>query len=376
MPTLGRQDLKDVLLVANVALSCTEIEDLKHQVLRCLMTVFQSDHSACALAGSSFNELDYERTIIIYQGTYSQQKNVFITPYLERYRHLDPYNRRFPFLPPVSTKEDVALPEELETNEYYNDFLRPHAIEHMMCLLLKSGNRVLGRLSVGRSRHTGNYTSREKAKAELMVPILSRVLEEKMLLEERKGQIELLKSLNVDLVSRGMVILNQALEPVYADEEGERILFSFKAAGKFHEGSPVFPQEELYRHCRELHTLSREQDYPRVLERRLILNAGRMGKPMTVLLRLVRSSPWPPVFVVCFDPDYPGRTLTQSLVGAGLTRREREIAGLILEGLENTEVCDRLFISAHTLETHLKSIHRKLNVHSRTGLFHRLMSLA
>jgi DNA-binding CsgD family transcriptional regulator len=376
MHTLGRQDLKDVLLVTNVALSCTEIEDLRHQVLRSLMTVFKSDNSAFALAGSSFKELDYERTAIIYQGIYSQGDNTFRRPYLERYLRIDPYNRRFPFLPPVSTMEDVAPPEELEASEYYNDFLRPHAIDHMMCMLLKNGTRVLGRLSVARSRYAGNFTPREKAKAELMVPILSRVLEEKILLEQRKEQIELLKSLNVDLVSRGMVILNQALEPVYADEEGERILFSFNAAGKFHEGTPIFLPEELYRHCRELHSLSRNQNYPRNLERRFILNNGREGKPMTVLVRLVRFSSRPPVFVVCFDPDDAGRTLTQSLVEAGLTRREREIAGLILEGLENTEICDRLFISARTLETHLKSIHRKLNVHSRTGLFRRLMSLA
>lgn len=53
---------------------------------------------------------------------------------------------------------------------------------------------------------------------------------------------------------------------------------------------------------------------------------------------------------------------------AGLTWREMEICCLIHDGLGRNEVAERLFISAHTVKTHLKKIHKKLEVNSRTQL--------
>ena len=53
---------------------------------------------------------------------------------------------------------------------------------------------------------------------------------------------------------------------------------------------------------------------------------------------------------------------------AGLTWREMEICCLIHDGLGRNEIAERLFISAHTVKTHLKKIHKKLQVNSRTQL--------
>jgi DNA-binding CsgD family transcriptional regulator len=50
----------------------------------------------------------------------------------------------------------------------------------------------------------------------------------------------------------------------------------------------------------------------------------------------------------------------------GLTRREREIAGLLAEGLTNREIAARLVISQRTAETHVDHILRKLGMTSRT----------
>jgi DNA-binding CsgD family transcriptional regulator len=53
---------------------------------------------------------------------------------------------------------------------------------------------------------------------------------------------------------------------------------------------------------------------------------------------------------------------------AGLTWREMEICCLIHDGLGRNEIAERLFISSHTVKTHLKKIHKKLQVNSRTQL--------
>jgi DNA-binding NarL/FixJ family response regulator len=53
--------------------------------------------------------------------------------------------------------------------------------------------------------------------------------------------------------------------------------------------------------------------------------------------------------------------------GAGqLTRREREVLGLVAEGLTNAEIARRLFISTKTAGNHVSNVLTKLNLRTRT----------
>ncbi len=52
---------------------------------------------------------------------------------------------------------------------------------------------------------------------------------------------------------------------------------------------------------------------------------------------------------------------------ADLTSREREILGLICQGLTDPEVSDFLRLSRNTVRNHLASIYSKISVHSRTA---------
>jgi DNA-binding NarL/FixJ family response regulator len=48
-----------------------------------------------------------------------------------------------------------------------------------------------------------------------------------------------------------------------------------------------------------------------------------------------------------------------------LSRRELEVLALLVEGHENTEIAERLTISAHTVKTHVSSVYAKLGVENR-----------
>jgi len=50
-----------------------------------------------------------------------------------------------------------------------------------------------------------------------------------------------------------------------------------------------------------------------------------------------------------------------------LTPREREILALLREGLSNTEISDRLFLSPRTVSTHVERVLRKLGVPNRVA---------
>ena len=51
----------------------------------------------------------------------------------------------------------------------------------------------------------------------------------------------------------------------------------------------------------------------------------------------------------------------------GLTPRENEILRLIVDGKTKKQIADQIFLSFHTIDTHLRSIYAKLQVHSRSG---------
>lgn len=51
----------------------------------------------------------------------------------------------------------------------------------------------------------------------------------------------------------------------------------------------------------------------------------------------------------------------------GLTEREKDILRLMVDGLTKKAIADKLFLSFFTIDTHMKNIYTKLQVHSRGG---------
>jgi DNA-binding NarL/FixJ family response regulator len=62
------------------------------------------------------------------------------------------------------------------------------------------------------------------------------------------------------------------------------------------------------------------------------------------------------------DPEVVGRLIGQPNTTAALTPREREVLGLMAEGLTNVGIARRLFLNERTVETHVGSILTKLGL--------------
>jgi non-specific serine/threonine protein kinase len=55
-----------------------------------------------------------------------------------------------------------------------------------------------------------------------------------------------------------------------------------------------------------------------------------------------------------------------------LTRREREVAKLVAQGLTNRQIAEALFVSERTVDHHVSNILKKLSVSSREQVASRL----
>ncbi len=66
--------------------------------------------------------------------------------------------------------------------------------------------------------------------------------------------------------------------------------------------------------------------------------------------------------------------LVSMLKSSGLSPRESEVASLVVRGLKNHEIADRLCISEQTVKDHLRSVYRKARVANRAQLILKLLN--
>ncbi len=71
---------------------------------------------------------------------------------------------------------------------------------------------------------------------------------------------------------------------------------------------------------------------------------------------------------VIVEPAHPARIAPLLMAAYGLTEREQEVTRLVLQGNSTAQIAERLPLSPHTVQEHLKNIFEKTGVHSRRDL--------
>jgi two-component system nitrate/nitrite response regulator NarL len=106
---------------------------------------------------------------------------------------------------------------------------------------------------------------------------------------------------------------------------------------------------------------------PRLAEQSSRLGFGYMTKqtPVRRVLDAVRAAVDGRSSMITRSSTRRTGRSDEALLADQLTRREREVLTLLVEGLSGTAIARRLRISSNTVRTHIQSILTKLQVHSR-----------
>jgi DNA-binding CsgD family transcriptional regulator len=71
---------------------------------------------------------------------------------------------------------------------------------------------------------------------------------------------------------------------------------------------------------------------------------------------------------VIVEPAHPSRIAPLLMSAYGLTDREQQLTRLVLQGYTTTDIAERLVISVHTVQEHLKNVFAKTGVRARRDL--------
>ena len=76
---------------------------------------------------------------------------------------------------------------------------------------------------------------------------------------------------------------------------------------------------------------------------------------------------------VTIEESTPAERMALYGRACGLTERERELLGLLAAGSDTRQVAERMYLSGHTVQDHLKSVFAKTGTHSRRALLSRAL---
>jgi DNA-binding CsgD family transcriptional regulator len=108
----------------------------------------------------------------------------------------------------------------------------------------------------------------------------------------------------------------------------------------------------------------------RVDERPLRAPRGARAPLIMVRRHTLGASPTPAPVVTSFEhgPTTITRMNRPPFGWESLTATERTLASIVGQGLTNKQAAARLFVSRHTVDSHLRHIFRKLGINSRVEL--------
>jgi DNA-binding NarL/FixJ family response regulator len=238
--------------------------------------------------------------------------------------------------------------QEWEESEVYRHAYRLHAMRHVVEVPVESGGRVAGNLHFAASEPDRDFAQGEIDVAKGVADVLGMTIEGLETLERlSRERDQALAAL--ELTGTAVVISDQRTAELELNGPAQRLVADVDDA-----------EEWLHR-----------------LLARMPIENGGFSRRVEVVLATgevatihAHVSPVPHdhgALVAVLELEREQPHLSPARLST-LTPREREVAGLVVDGLGDREIAERLHLSHHTVSQYVKRIYRKLAVDSRVAL--------
>jgi DNA-binding CsgD family transcriptional regulator len=207
----------------------------------------------------------------------------------------------------------------------------------------------IGTINLGTSDPDRGYTDGEVRWADALGRLVGVAVEGIRVREDLEQELERTRTA-LELTGSAVVVSDPKALEVQVNEAARRLLAQLQGGGE----KPVYG------------LIAEPPDSPAGFSRSLDVEflGGGQGRLRGYSSRLPREG-GALVTVLELDREHP-EAFAGPLVA--LTRREREVAALVVEGLADRQIAERLYLSHHTVSQYVKRVYRKLGVDSRVAL--------
>lgn len=242
---------------------------------------------------------------------------------------------------------------EPERSRRYREILSPNGITDELRLVLTSGSLCWGALVLYRRGDNAPFTREEVGRAAMLSEVLGDGLRRSVLLRRVEEEME--------APAPGVIVLNERNRVEAMTPAADYWLGQIVDEGLEAEGIPV----TLYSIAtRARAVVGDPQEAARPAQVRVPMRNGQWA----LMHGAVLGDSAEGRVAIVIDPA-PAPDIAPLIAEAyGLTRRENELAVLVLRGLSTAEIAGCLHISSYTVQDHLKSIFQKIGVSSRGEL--------
>jgi DNA-binding CsgD family transcriptional regulator len=238
--------------------------------------------------------------------------------------------------------------EEFLESPVYTSIASMHDMRHIVQVPVVCGESLIGTINLGTSDPDRAYSASEVHLAEALGRMVGVAVEGIRAREDLEQELERARAA-LELTGSAVVVSDPGALELRLSEAARRLLAQLRGG-----------EERVYG------VIAQPPDTPAGFSRSLdveLLDGGR-GRLHGYTSRLPREG-GALVTVLELDRERPGR-LAGPMVA--LTPREREVAALVVDGLADREIAERLYLSRNTVSQYVKRIYRKLGVDSRVAL--------
>ncbi len=368
MPTLSQADIDQVIRLNRAVSDIDSVDELRCETLRRMEDIFRAPCSMFLLRPQGSPIATFDRYMV--RGL----PEVFPRTYSYRALIIDPFARTLmsqpgmELVPEVRIGSEIVSYHDLMDSSFYREYMHPFDIYHMLRMELVVNRQSIATLGLFRPKRDPDFSAADNLKAMLSVSAIANALGRAIQLEKYQESFSLLEK-SASAISRvGLLILDEHLTVLYCDANAQE--WFGNDAGEMagtRQISTALPPK-LSALLTEFHQRLRKDADVEKFERTLSISNQQHTASAQAHVRAHKTIYGRWRILVYVLPDERSLCPLNRLLNLGLSKREAEIVQLVVDGLRNYEIADKISISLNTVQSHLNKIFRKLGVSNRSEL--------
>ncbi len=276
--------------------------------------------------------------------------------YFHNHDYLHPKNHLHVYPTEIALRlEDVIELEHYEASDYYKEFMKKHKYYHEMVITFNSRHKFNGVLGIAKDKSLGEFSEKDRTIFRTLAPIISNLLFLEREYEEQRKEKEMLEAF-ADKNNTGFILLDRNYHVIYMNPAALRIYKETSIQNNIESfiEDIAFGLRNRFNSSSMLH-----------------LQGYKIKVITHQELFLSKESR----FAVIIEEDQAKIPLNDDKYLYKLTKRENEVCFYLKKGCTYKEISEKLFISVHTVNKHIKNIYQKMGVNSRASLQAKLLNL-